>query len=102
VGLSASCSPPRLPAVEIPETRYARSGDVSIAYQVFGEGPFDLVYVPGATSHVDPSEAGPRDMLVSQTVKDLVAGSGIAFESRGGAELKGVPGEWQLYAVADA
>ena len=39
--------------MEIPETRYARSGDVSIAYQVFGEGPFDLVFVPGATSHVD-------------------------------------------------
>jgi len=29
-----------------PETRYARSGDVSIAYQVVGEGPFDLVFVP--------------------------------------------------------
>jgi pimeloyl-ACP methyl ester carboxylesterase len=39
--------------VEIPETRYARSGDVSIAYQVFGDGPFDLVFVPGAFSHVD-------------------------------------------------
>jgi hypothetical protein len=39
--------------VEIPETRYARSGDVSIAYQVVGDGPFDLVFVPGAFSHVD-------------------------------------------------
>ena len=36
-----------------PETRYARSGDVSIAYQVVGDGPFDLVYVPGAVSNVD-------------------------------------------------
>ncbi len=36
-----------------PETRYARSGDVNIAYQVFGDGPFDLVYVPGSISHVD-------------------------------------------------
>ena len=36
-----------------PETRYAKSGDVRIAYQVVGEGPFDLVYVPGAMSHVD-------------------------------------------------
>jgi len=43
--------------------------------------------------------AGPGDVLVSQTVKDLVAGSGIAFEERGVAELKGVPGEWRLYAV---
>jgi hypothetical protein len=41
-------------------------------------------------------------VLVSQTVKDLVAGSGLAFEERGTAELKGVPGEWRLYAVADA
>jgi pimeloyl-ACP methyl ester carboxylesterase len=46
--------------------------------------------------------AGPGEVLVSQTVKDLVAGSGIEFEDRGGAELKGVPGEWRLYAVAGA
>jgi class 3 adenylate cyclase len=38
-------------------------------------------------------------VLVSQTVRDLVAGSGIAFEDRGARELKGVPGEWRLYAV---
>ncbi|HEY6784920.1 MAG TPA: adenylate/guanylate cyclase domain-containing protein [Gemmatimonadales bacterium] len=37
----------------IPETRYARSGDVSIAYQVLGTGPFDLVWTPGALSHLD-------------------------------------------------
>jgi pimeloyl-ACP methyl ester carboxylesterase len=47
------------------------------------------------------AQAGPGEVLVSQTVKDLVAGSGIEFEDRGGAELKGVPGEWRLYAVAD-
>jgi class 3 adenylate cyclase len=39
--------------VESPVTRYARSGDVSIAYQVVGDGPFDLVWVPGAFSHVE-------------------------------------------------
>ena len=37
----------------MPETRYARSGDVSIAFQVFGEGPVDLVYVPGWVSNVE-------------------------------------------------
>ena len=37
----------------IPETRYARSGDASIAYQTIGEGPVDLVYVPGWVSNVD-------------------------------------------------
>jgi class 3 adenylate cyclase len=44
------------------------------------------------------AEAG--QVLVSQTVCDLVAGSGLAFHDRGVAELKGVPGEWRLYAVA--
>ena len=44
------------------------------------------------------AEAG--EVLVSQTVKDLVAGSGIAFEDRGLTELKGVPGQWRLYSVA--
>lgn len=46
------------------------------------------------------AHAAPGEVLVSQTVKDLVAGSGIAFEDRGARELKGVPGEWRLYAVA--
>ncbi|HEX5583110.1 adenylate/guanylate cyclase domain-containing protein [Gaiella sp.] len=48
------------------------------------------------------AQAGPGDVLVSQTVRDLVAGSGLAFDDRGAAELKGVPGEWRLYAVAGA
>jgi class 3 adenylate cyclase len=46
------------------------------------------------------AQAGPREVLVSGTVTDLVAGSGIQFEDRGVCELKGVPGEWRLYAVA--
>jgi class 3 adenylate cyclase len=45
------------------------------------------------------SFAQPGEVLVSSTVKDLVAGSGIAFSDRGHAELKGIPGEWRLYAV---
>jgi class 3 adenylate cyclase len=46
--------------------------------------------------------AQPGEVLASQTVKDLVAGSGIEFEDRGVHELKGVPGEWRLYAVSSA
>jgi pimeloyl-ACP methyl ester carboxylesterase len=46
------------------------------------------------------AQAAPGEVLVSSTVKDLVAGSGIEFSDRGVAELKGVPGEWRLYAVA--
>ena len=45
------------------------------------------------------AEAGPGEVLVSQTVKDLVTGSVLEFEDRGTAELKGVPGEWRLFAV---
>jgi pimeloyl-ACP methyl ester carboxylesterase/class 3 adenylate cyclase len=45
------------------------------------------------------AEAKPGEVLVSGTVKDLVAGSGIEFRERGTAELKGVPGEWSLFAV---
>ena len=53
-----------------PETRYAQSGDVSIAYQVVGEGPFDLVFVPGFVTHVElrwrvPSFARGLDALAS-------------------------------------
>src|SRR5713101_8390611 len=171
----------------VSEVRYARSGDVNIAYRVAGDGPFDVVFIPGTTSHVElawtvpflrtmfdriasfarlivfdkrgtgmsdaadagsplevrmddvravmdavgsqraavfgvsegapmsilfgathpkvagiavhtgarvASEAHPGEVLVSSTVKDLVAGSGIQFEDRGVAELKGIPGEW--------
>jgi class 3 adenylate cyclase len=43
--------------------------------------------------------AAPGEVLVSSTVKDLVAGSGIAFADRGHHDLRGIPGEWRLYAV---
>ena len=45
--------------------------------------------------------AQPREVLVSSTVRDLVAGSGLTFTDRGNHQLKGVPGEWHLYAVTD-
>jgi class 3 adenylate cyclase/pimeloyl-ACP methyl ester carboxylesterase len=45
------------------------------------------------------AEAGAGEILVTSTVRDLVAGSGLAFEERGERELKGVPGTWRLYAV---
>jgi class 3 adenylate cyclase len=46
------------------------------------------------------SHAKPGEVLVSSTVKDLVAGSGLSFEERGVHELKGIPGEWRLFAVS--
>ena len=45
--------------MEIPQTHYAWNGDVALAYQVFGEGPVDLVYMQGFTSHVDLNWESP-------------------------------------------
>ena len=45
-------------------------------------------------------QAGPGDILVPSTVRDLVVGSGTGFEDRGSVELRGVPGTWQLLAVS--
>ncbi|MFN2561538.1 MAG: adenylate/guanylate cyclase domain-containing protein [Jatrophihabitans sp.] len=59
--------------------------------------------VAGIAVHIGArvmGRAGAGQVFVSGTVKDLVAGSGIAFEDRGVAELKGLPGEWRLFAVA--
>jgi class 3 adenylate cyclase len=58
--------------------------------------------VGGIAVHVGArveEHAEPGDVLVSRTVVDLVAGSGIEFEDRGEHQLKGVPGTWRLYAV---
>ena len=46
------------------------------------------------------ANAGPGEVVVSRTVRDLVAGSGIEFEECGAAELKGIPGTWELFRVA--
>jgi class 3 adenylate cyclase len=45
--------------------------------------------------------ARPSEVLVTQAVKDLVAGSGLSFEDAGEHQLKGVPDRWHLYRVAD-
>ena len=45
--------------------------------------------------------AGPGEVVVSSTVRDLVAGSGIEFDERPAARLKGVPGEWRLFSVRE-
>ena len=47
------------------------------------------------------SMAGPSEVFVSQTVKDLVAGSGLTFTDAGEQELKGVPDRWRLYRVVN-
>jgi class 3 adenylate cyclase len=46
------------------------------------------------------AQAQPGEVLVSSTVRDLVGGSGLSFTERGAHRLKGIPGEWNLYAAA--
>jgi class 3 adenylate cyclase len=58
--------------------------------------------VAGVAVHIGArvaQRAGTGEVLVSSTVKDLVAGSGIEFDDRGEHELKGVPGIWRLFSV---
>jgi class 3 adenylate cyclase len=74
-------------AMNPPETNYAKTMDgVHIAYQVFGDARVG-------------AKAGASEVLVSQTVKDLVAGSGLTFADAGEHELKGVPDRWHLFRV---
>jgi len=80
-------------------TQYTKNGDVHLAYQVIGDGPVDLVMVAVHIGARVVKEAQPGEVLVSSTVKDLVAGSNIDFTERKTVELKGVPGEWKLYAA---
>lgn len=68
------------------------TGEIEIA----GDG------VAGMAVHVGArvaSSAQPGEVLVTGTVRDMVSGSGIRLEDRGTHTLKGVPGEWQLFAV---
>jgi class 3 adenylate cyclase len=68
-----------------------------------GEVELDGLAVRGIAVHIGArvaAEAGPGDVLVSSTVKDLVAGSGLVFEARGQHQLKGVPGTWHLHSAS--
>jgi class 3 adenylate cyclase/pimeloyl-ACP methyl ester carboxylesterase len=61
--------------------------------------------IGGISAHIGArvaSLAGPGEVLVSRTVRDLVAGSGLSFVDRGEHELKGVPDRWQVYAASRA
>jgi class 3 adenylate cyclase len=61
--------------------------------------------IGGLAEHIGArvaASARPGEVLVSSTVKDLVVGSGLRFDDRGEHDLKGVPGSWRLYALADS
>lgn len=73
-----------------------RSGLHTGEIEILGEDVAGLAVHIGARI---AALASPSEVLVSRTVKDLVVGSGIEFEDRGSHPLKGVPGEWQIYAA---
>src|SRR4029079_18946035 len=68
-------------AMEIPETRYARSGDVSVAYQAFGKGPPDVIWVSGVISNVEYQWAEPRFASYLRRMGSF--GCIIRFDKRG-------------------
>ena len=70
-----------------------------------GEIQRDAMNITGMTVHIGArvgAVAGGGEVWVSRTVRDLVVGSGLTFASRGDHELKGIPGRWELLAVAHA
>ena len=82
----------------VPETRYARSGDISIAYQVVGEGPLDLVYVHGWVSNV---EYGWEIAPLSHFLRRLAAFSRLILFDRRGTGLSDRVPEAELQTLEE-
>ena len=104
----------------VPEVRFTRSGNVDLAYQVLGDGPLDLLVMIGWVAHLEvlwelpecrrfverlagmavnigarvAALASPGEVVVSQTIRDMVIGSMFHLTPRGRHQLKGVPGTW--------
>jgi hypothetical protein len=72
-----------------PPVQYADSSGVEIAYQVLGDDPLDLVWVAGAITHLD--------VLWEHRA---TSASAMSCEDRGQTALKGIPGEWRLFALS--
>lgn len=95
-------------AVRCAETICRDSADAGIEVRCgvhSGEVERDGSSITGMTVHIGArvgAVAGPGEVLVSRTVRDLVVGSGLEFVSRGEQELKGVPGRWELFSVTHA
>jgi pimeloyl-ACP methyl ester carboxylesterase/DNA-binding CsgD family transcriptional regulator len=73
-----------LQTVVVPATRYAKSGEVSIAYQVFGDGPVDLVFVPGFISHIELAWEEP---YLARFLRRLAAFTRVIFFDKRGTGL---------------
>ena len=82
-----------------------RAGCHTGEIELLGAAGAEGADVGGIAVHIGArvaARAGPSEVLVSSTVKDLVAGSGLVFEDRGEHELKGVPDSWHLYGAGSA
>jgi hypothetical protein len=83
--------------------RYARNGEVSLAYDVFGAGARDILVTSGWVGSFQSAWEYPAHARwLERMVEDLVAASGFDFEDRGEHQLNGVPGPWRLYSVGPA
>jgi class 3 adenylate cyclase len=95
-------------AVRCAETicREAQGAGIAVRAGIHaGELEHEAMNVTGLTVHIGArvgAAAGPGEVMVSRTVRDLVAGSGLTFTSRGEQKLKGVSGSWELFAVTHA
>lgn len=95
-------------AVRCAEAICREAADAGLAVRAgihTGELEQDAMNVTGLSVHIGArvgAAAGPGEVMVSRTVHDLVAGSGLTFASRGDHELKGVSGTWELFAVTHA
>jgi TolB-like protein len=92
-------------AVHAAEAIVAAAAKVGVSIRAglhAGEAEAAAQKIAGIAVHIASrvmSAAGPGEVLVSGTLRDLVAGSGLEFNDRGVQQLKGVPGEWQLWAL---
>ena len=80
----------------LPTSGWRSAPNCTPACELRGEKPGGIAVNIGARI---VAEAGPGEVLVSSTVRDLVAGSGISFEERGERKLKGIADAWRLFAV---
>jgi hypothetical protein len=73
----------------MPETRYAKSGDVHVAYQVFGDGPINLVFVPGFVSHIENLLGAARPRALARSARAASCDGAVrarACPRQGGAD----------------
>jgi hypothetical protein len=75
---------------EVPSTHYVKSGDVYIAYQVFGEGSLDLIFVPGFVSNIEAMWQSPNLRCAEHLERSRVRACGAVWHFRGQPDVLAV------------